>query len=1232
MAEVRDRGSVLATEEGIQILKDAKAAKRNHNGKTWTYQDIANESGVANKTVARFFRLERPIDESSARTICQALGVHFDKVVEIRPGTCTSEEGEYETKWREICRELLSYWKGLTTNAITKPGVRFQLNEIFVPLGVVERREKPKHPSNDSSSAEQGSELYEEKTTPLSQDDFFEQVLRQRRSKYSQGSRIAIIGEPGAGKTTQLQKIGDWILEKTDGIPIWIPLTAVGARKLREYLLNDWLQTATQELEVLQEHRDELGQLLKTGKVCLLLDGVDEMAVSDALYQIDTQMREGWLRNVRVVLTCRLNVWDVGKNVLDNFDVYRTLNFDYPTEVHRFIDKWFATEPELQQKLKIALEQPGKERIRDMVKNPLRLTLLCYSWQLRQGELPETKAGLYEWFVDAFYEWNKGKVPTKLSVTKREELNHALGELAKEAIDQESSRFRLREKFVNQFLGAADNEDSLFYLALKLGWLNRVGVAEENPLENVYAFFHPTFQEYFAALAILDFNFLLNHALHEPNEGTYRLFEPQWKEVILLWFGQNEKLKLQKENFFNSLIDFQDRCGDFYYYQAYLMAAESTAEFNNNNVNEVVEQIIRWSFHASQSVAHIWPDSPLEEQAKKLLYRADPVKITNSLISLMQADPLKSLSASKKHHLSQSLFTYQETLEKITDALSINSMKELKLKLTEQSKPIFEILDSIVQHDMLCLKIIEVLIQIGSRNPIIIETLDKLLKDDLYKLPLEDLRRVRFFASKTLESIHPGNPQATQILLELLVSTNNLDEQNKKISFLTLEIETLLQKISKNNFIVLEGLIHLLQSEQNLSAYEKVAKVLGEVASNDFETIQSLARLIESCQDTEKKFILTQCLGRLNSNHPEFICAVVNILNSLDPRKCYKVIEEIIRTSQPVNPTVGRALIKFIEDVQKYLASTYFNKNGNKDDVASHDHNEFLEEACVFTVEYIVENLTDEMVSFSILEDLLDTIRGDWYLIIIAKSLWKLAPGHKKSQEIFDRFLNTNSSACLDAAWHLILINPNNPKAVNALIKLLRNQHNSNVIDVFSHTDFSKKDNLDIIANLQELLEDEDTVVRSLAAQSLVRIDQNGTGVIQTLVGLLSNPKESTNALHDLSWSLKELDNLDAKTVIVLIQNLIELLRFHHYEGDQEAYCFRLAGDLIIENCPDNLLPYVVQSLKELLKKSMDKSKSVRYRSCYRVIWYCAQNMSYPDFHRVWNSPLSTNTGLRIDD
>ncbi|MFM6204958.1 NACHT domain-containing protein, partial [Planktothrix sp.] len=349
--------------------------------------------------------------------------------------------------WREVCQELLNQRKWLTTNPLTT-GVRFRVDDIFIKLGVVERADKPQY-SIDNPTLPLSKQNNDDKVTPISYDDFFTKVLKEKQSAKSQGSRIAIIGEAGAGKTTQLQKIGEWILEKTDDLPIWISLTEIGEKSIKEYLLNDWLRNVTQELETApQQYRDELKNLLKTGKVWLLLDGVDEMSVSDPLYQIASQMNEQLLKNIRVVLTCRLNVWDMGKNSLDGFDVYQNLDFDYPTEVHQFINNWFKNDYELGESLKSELEKSNKEVIQDLVKNPLRLTLLCYSWQLRQGEIPEIKAGLYEWFVDAFYEWNKNKVQVNLDTITRQDMNNFLGELAKTALDQETSRFRLSHKFI----------------------------------------------------------------------------------------------------------------------------------------------------------------------------------------------------------------------------------------------------------------------------------------------------------------------------------------------------------------------------------------------------------------------------------------------------------------------------------------------------------------------------------------------------------------------------------------------------------------------------------------------------------------------------------------------------------------------------------------------------------------------------------------------------------------
>ena len=132
-------------------------------------------------------------------------------------------------------------------------------------------------------------------------------------------------------------------MRDNDQVPIWISLANVGTKPLQEYLLKDWLQDAAETIEPPdQEWKTALQQLLKSNQACLLLDGVDEMVVPNALQWIGEQLKAGWANSVRVVLTCRLNVWE--SSALEGFDVYRNLDFDYPEQVRQFIDQFFQRE------------------------------------------------------------------------------------------------------------------------------------------------------------------------------------------------------------------------------------------------------------------------------------------------------------------------------------------------------------------------------------------------------------------------------------------------------------------------------------------------------------------------------------------------------------------------------------------------------------------------------------------------------------------------------------------------------------------------------------------------------------------------------------------------------------------------------------------------------------------------------------------------------------------------
>ncbi|MBD1880319.1 NACHT domain-containing protein [Coleofasciculus sp. FACHB-T130] len=562
--------------------------------------------------------------------------------------------------WRKICQTMLECQKRLTTNQLmSDEDMKFEIDDVYVELGLVERKKQPKVAGGDF--AEQGSRLYEpeyEEMERFEHQRFLQDVLKDGKGK-SNGKRIAIIGEPGAGKSTLLRKIAFWVLENTSDLPILItladlPETNPQQEFLEQYLLGKWLKAALpfispDAVEVTEALKTELKRLCNQGRVWLVLDGVDEMPLlqGEPLLAIQNQLN-GWVGQTWMVLSCRLNVWDANRNVLaDNFEIYRTLEFSYgegktPDRVGEFIAKRFKREPELGEQLRQALDELGKERIKDLAKNPLRLTLLCSTWSLwrENGGLPDTKAKLYKGFVEKFYEWKGKEFFTTLS--QQMQLNQVLGELAKLAIDQTASRFRLKHSLVCQVLGHPDQP--LYKLAIiQLSWLNNVGLAAENPDETVYAFFHPTFQEYFAALAIDDWCSFLTHDKDNPQPlpgNVYRIFEPQWKEVILLWLGRDKRevADEQKEEFIQALVEFKDGCSDFYRYQAYFLAAAGIAEFGGCRLAEtIVAQLVEKGFGYFSIDSQEWRTfpEPIEEEAKAALRESDRSKVMSALTNLV---------------------------------------------------------------------------------------------------------------------------------------------------------------------------------------------------------------------------------------------------------------------------------------------------------------------------------------------------------------------------------------------------------------------------------------------------------------------------------------------------------------------------------------------------------------------------------------------------------------------
>ena len=470
--------------------------------------------------------------------------------------------------WYKVCHARIEEQKQtrLTTNLLTnRDGIKFDVNDVYVPVELVEQKQRPKYGNNVSPQESSSFDL--SCSEAIKDRDFLEKVLYEGKSEKSKGLRIAIIGEPGSGKTTFLQKIADWLLNSKKEIVIWVSLSDLQTKNLEEYLKEVWLKAALPDISpklanVNEAVQNALAQLFNSNRVWLLLDGVDEMngVRVNALTAIAKNLT-GWVGKARVILTCRLNVWDVKKNALEEFKIYRTLEFNYDNtstsnQIQKFISNWFQNiSPERGNLLETVLNQTGKERLKNLVNNPLRLALLCSIWQSKEGDLPDTKIQLYSKYVEKIYDWKQELLNQK----QREQLNQALGELAIRGIDSRDSRFRLREKLVREVLDKP--EQDLFNLALNIGWLNRVGETTEEPKEDVYAFLHATFQEYFAAQRITDWRFFLNYESDRIKPIKYPIFASHWKEVILLWLQQSESkvVRLEKQEFIEALTEFQEK-------------------------------------------------------------------------------------------------------------------------------------------------------------------------------------------------------------------------------------------------------------------------------------------------------------------------------------------------------------------------------------------------------------------------------------------------------------------------------------------------------------------------------------------------------------------------------------------------------------------------------------------------------------------------------------------------
>lgn len=641
----------------------------------------------------------------------------------------------------------------------------------------------------------------------------------------------------------------------------------------------------------------EIEEQLKTrfykGGVWLFLDGVDEMGESSptAALQKISQALTDWLEQARVVLTCRLNVWDANPlyNNLSGFDTYKTQEFN-PEQIDQFIERWFKCDDKIQrgEELKAKLREPGKEHIRKLVTNPLRLCLLCHIfYKDEHGELPETKARLFDLYIN-LYEWKRELVPQNLNYTSKQELHKALGRLALAGIDG-NARFRLNESLAVKEMG-----QYLFDLAchVGVGWLTLVD-RDANNDEAIYAFFHPNFQEYFAALVIDNWHYFLNHVSDNPDKRTYRIFDPQWKEVYLLWLGSNTVDKNQKEALINELDIFQDGCGSIYQYKAYYLAATGFKEFKSKFAEQFISWLINVGFGYLDPDTQEWQIDHYNraEIARELLLITDNYLASNLVVQLAQNTNVEFILRTCASILGQIGKDHQGAIATLISLISNSTASATKYVVSSKHYQSISGLGNIAKENKEAISVLRNLINTVTDNLTKYLAATSLLKiSSIYKTEaIETLLKLMRHNHNSLSSCHSAYHLAKLDYYYFDEAIDNLIKMQKSEDYFVVRQANLyLSELNCNNSNNLQSNNHLLEVD---SDYPDLVDELINVICNytDYEHIDS-----EACDSASDKLV------EVITNNEDCKTVVKTLKDKLSPDieekdftlyyNCYKVI------------------------------------------------------------------------------------------------------------------------------------------------------------------------------------------------------------------------------------------------------------------------------------------------------------------------------------------------------
>ncbi|KST66568.1 NACHT domain-containing protein [Mastigocoleus testarum] len=418
-------------------------------------------------------------------------------------------------------------------------------------------------------------------------------------------NKLMVLGKPGAGKTTFLKYLA---IECSKGefikncVPVFIPLKQFAETKDKPSLLDyisQWLDKCG-----LTEAQAQLEQLLKAGRLLILLDGLDEVREEDSertikeirnfsqefsqpqyikkIQKFSQKYNQSFSQKYNQSFSQKYNQsWYIKKSqyIKEIQDFYqefsphqfvitcriasREYTFEQFTEVevadfkdeqiNNFAKSWFQIKKLDQYADDFIQQLKDNPQIRELATNPLLLTLLCLEFEDARS-FPADRAELYKRATQTLLrKWDdkrgikRQQVYKQLSVKRKEDL---LSQVAFSTFREKHYFFKreiVENHIANYISNLPDTPADTEKLHLDSEAVLKSIEAHHGLLveraKSIYSFSHLTFQEYFTAEKIVSEQKLADLVKH--------ITETRWREVFLLTAGMlsnvDELLTLMKQ-------------------------------------------------------------------------------------------------------------------------------------------------------------------------------------------------------------------------------------------------------------------------------------------------------------------------------------------------------------------------------------------------------------------------------------------------------------------------------------------------------------------------------------------------------------------------------------------------------------------------------------------------------------------------------------------------------------